>query len=291
VSILLDRDTRVLVQGITGQEGRFHTELMLAYGTRIVGGVTPGKGGTREQGLPIFNSVDEAVAATGAEASILFVPPLYAADGIAEAAAAGIRLVVATTDGMPVHHMLRLLPWLQRTSCRLIGPNCPGIISPGQAKLGFMPNTAFAPGPVGMISKSGSLSYEVAHCLTQAGIGQSTVAGIGGDPVRGTTYTDLLPLFCTDPDTRVLVLLGEIGGVEEERAAAWLQANGCPKPVVAYLVGRHTPEGRRMGHPGAIWRGESGAWQKKVAALTAAGAVVVRSPWEVAEQVAALTQR
>jgi succinyl-CoA synthetase alpha subunit len=282
VSILLDSATRVLVQGLTGREGSFHARIMREYGTRIVGGVTPGKGGAKHEGLPVFDTVAEAREATGAEAAILFVPPSAAVDGAAEAVRAGLRLVVCTTDGIPVHDMLPLRAMAREHGCTLVGPNCPGVISPGKSKLGFMPSHVYAPGPVGVIAKSGSLSYEVAYELTRAGLGQSTVVGIGGDPVKGCSFTDLLPLYLHDPETRIIVLLGEIGGGEEERAALWLEKNRVDKPVIAYVVGRTAPPSLKMGHPGTLFVWNGGRQERKAARLRAAGAVIAESPWEVA---------
>jgi len=287
MSILVDGATRVLIQGITGREGSFHARLMREYGTQIVGGVTPGKGGSSVEGIPVFDSVAEAMAATRADATVLFVPAAAAADGAAEAATAGVPLIVVTADGVPAHQLLRLLPLVRERGCRLIGPNCPGLISPGRCKVGFMPDGIFRPGPVGVISRSGSFSYEVCQGLSAAGLGQSTVVGIGGDTVRGTSFLDLLPMFMDDPETRAVIMLGEIGGQDEERAAAWLRANRPGKPVVAYLGGRQAPERVRMGHPGAVWQAGAGTWESKRDMLVAAGAAVAEAPWEIPGLVAA----
>ena len=283
MSILLDETTRVIVQGLTGREGAFHARIMRDYGTRIVAGVTPGKGGQEHESIPVFDTVAEARAATGAAAGIIFVPRAAAADSIVEAVRTGLRLVVCTTDGIPVHDMLLVRAMAREAGCILIGPNCPGLISPGKSKLGFMPSHVYAPGPVGVISKSGSLSYEVAYELTRAGLGQSTVVGVGGDPVKGCNFSDLLPLFAEDSETRLVVLLGEIGGADEEEAADWLLRNRFPKPVIAYLVGRTAPAFARMGHPGTLFVGDGRSFERKVERLREAGASIATSPWEVAE--------
>jgi succinyl-CoA synthetase alpha subunit len=282
LSILLDEATRVLVQGLTGREGSFHARIMREYGTRIVGGVTPGKGGTDHDGIPVFDTVAEARDATGAEASIIFVPRSSAVDSAAEAIRAGLRLLVCTTDGIPVHDMLLLRAMARESGCTLVGPNCPGVISPGKSKLGFMPSHVYAQGSVGVIAKSGSLSYEVAYELTRAGLGQSTVVGIGGDPVKGCSFVDLLPMFADDPGTRVIVLLGEIGGSEEEGAARWMERNRLPKSVIAYVVGRTAPPSSKMGHPGTLFVWDGGRHEGKVERLRAAGALIAGSPWDVA---------
>ncbi len=255
---------------------------MREYGTRIVCGVTPGKGGTEHEGIPVFDTVAEAREATGAEAAIIFVPRSSAVDSAAEAVRSGLRLLVCTTDGIPVHDMLLLRAMAREHGCALVGPNCPGVISPGKSKLGFMPSHVYSPGPVGVIAKSGSLSYEVAYELTRSGLGQSTVVGIGGDPVKGCSFVDLLPLFLHDPGTRVIVLLGEIGGTDEERAALWMERNAVTKPVIAYVVGRTAPPSSKMGHPGTLFVWDGGRQEGKVGRLRAAGAVIAESPWEVA---------
>jgi succinyl-CoA synthetase alpha subunit len=291
VSVLVDRTTRVVVQGLTGREGSFHARLMRDYGTSIVAGVTPGKGGSAHEGVPVFDRVAEARAATAADAAIVFVPRARAAASIREAIEAGLRIVVCTTDGIPVHDMLRIRALARDAGCTVIGPNCPGIISPGRTKLGFMPSHVYTPGPVGVLSKSGSLSYEVAYELTRAGIGQSTVVGVGGDPVKGADFVDLLPLLAADPDTSAIVLLGEIGGDDEERAAAWLAARRPAKPVLAYLVGRSAPRAVRMGHPGTELVGDDGGFAEKVQRLRGAGVIVASSPWDLAARVAAVLPR
>jgi len=281
VSILLDGATRVIVQGLTGREGSFHAKLMREYGTRIVGGVTPGKGGQVLDGIPVFDTVAESVRETGAEASIVFVPRAAAADSVVEAIRAGLRLVVCTTDGIPVHDMLLVSALAREAGCSLIGPNCPGLISPGKSKLGFMPGHVFSAGPIGVMAKSGSLSYEVAYELTRAGVGQSTVVGIGGDPVKGCSFVDLLPLFADDPGTRAIVLLGEIGGAEEEQAAAWLERSRVRKPVIAYLVGRTAPPFVKMGHPATLFVRNGRSFAEKIDCLRAVGATIASSPWDV----------
>ncbi len=287
MSILLDRSTRVVVQGITGREGSFHARLMREYGTTIVAGVTPGKGGGEQDGVPVFDTVAEALAATGAEAAIVFVPRARAAGSVAEGVAAGLRLVVCTTDGIAVHDMLRIRAAAREAGCTVIGPNCPGLISPGKSKLGFMPGHVHAPGPVAILARSGSLSYEVAGELTRAGIGQSTVVGVGGDPVKGATFADLLPLLAEDPETRLVVLLGEIGGEDEERAAEWLRLNRIRQPVVAYVVGRSAPPAVRMGHPGTELAPAGRSFELKVERLRSAGVTVVDSPWALVAAAAA----
>ena len=286
MSILLERATRVVVQGITGREGSFHARVMREYGTNIVAGVTPGKGGTVHESVPVFDTVAQARAATGAEAGIVFVPRARASDSVVEAIQAGLRLVVCTTDGIPVHDMLRIRATARAAGCTVVGPNCPGLISPGKSKLGFMPSHVYAPGPAGILSRSGSLSYEVGYELTRAGIGQSTVVGVGGDPVKGAGFTELLPLLAADPDTRLIVLLGEIGGDDEERAAEWLAANRAPQRVIAYLVGRSAPPSVKMGHPGTELAADGGGFERKVARLREAGVEVADSPWDLAARAA-----
>jgi succinyl-CoA synthetase alpha subunit len=271
VSIFVDSDTRVLVQGITGREGQFHTRQCVAYGTRVVAGVTPGKGGTDMDGIPVFDTVQAAVDATGANCSLSFVPPAYAADAVMEAADAGVSLIVAITEGIPVMDMMRVKAFLTKKPSRLIGPNCPGIISPGKCKVGIMPGTIHLPGgPVGVISRSGTLTYEVVHQLTGHGLGQSTCIGIGGDPVTGTSFIDCLEAFERDEQTRAVVMVGEIGGTAEEAAAEFIKTR-MTKPVVGFVAGLTAPPGRRMGHAGAIISGRSGTAQAKVAAMRAAG--------------------
>ncbi len=281
MSILIHENTQVLVQGITGGEGAFHTRQMAAYGTKVVAGVTPGKGGQTFDGIPVYDSVAEAAEAHRLDASVLFVPAAFASDALLEAAAAGIPLLVCITEGIPLHAMLRTYHLLKAYPVRLIGPNCPGIVSPGQAKVGVIPGAGFTPGPVGIVSRSGTLTYEIAHHLSQAGIGQSTVIGIGGDPIIGSSFTDLLPLFESDPETKVVVLVGEIGGSAEEEAAVYLAEKGT-KPVVAYIAGFSAPLGKRMGHAGAIVTGSEGTAQAKAERLEKAGIPVARTPVEIA---------
>ena len=280
MSILVDQHTTVIVQGITGNEGRFHTRQMLDYGTKIVGGVTPGKGGETVEGLPVYNTVSEAVAETGAKASIIFVPPRFATDALMEAAEAGIGLIVCLTEGIPTHDMLMARDYLDRRGTQLIGPNTPGLITPGQCKLGVMAGYIHTPGPVGIISRSGTLTYEVVHQLSRVEIGQSTCVGIGGDQIIGLSFTDLLPMFEADSQTRGVILIGEIGGSAEEEAAHYI-AEKMTKPVVAFVAGRTAPPGRRMGHAGAIVMGGSGTAAAKITALTEAGVTVVKSPAEI----------
>ena len=285
MSIFVDRDTRVVVQGITGRDGGFHTRHMLDYGTRVVAGVTPGKGGSEAYGVPVFDNVEAAVRATGADASVIYVPPLGAADAICEAADAGIAFIVAITEGIPVQDMVRALPFVRERGARLLGPNCPGLIVPGQCKIGILPGNIVTPGPIGLVSRSGTLTYEVVYQLTQAGIGQSTCVGIGGDPLIGTRFVDVLRAFEDDFATEAVVLLGEIGGSDEEDAAAFVR-DSMRKPVVSFIAGRTAPPGRRMGHAGAIVSGATGTAADKVRALEAAGVTVAATPAGV---VAALT--
>ncbi|MCU0604751.1 MAG: succinate--CoA ligase subunit alpha [Desulfobacterales bacterium] len=271
MSIFVNKETRVLVQGITGKEGQFHARHCAAYGTRIVAGVTPGKAGQNVDGIPVFNTVADAVGQTGADCSLIFVPPAFAADAILEAADAGVRLVVAITEGIPVLDMMKVKNLIEGKPVRLIGPNCPGIITPGEAKIGIMPAPIHKPGgPIGVVSRSGTLTYEVVHQLTQQGIGQTTCIGIGGDPVNGTNFVDCLSAFEADPATRGVVMVGEIGGNAEETAAAFIQTE-MRKPVVGFIAGMTAPPGRRMGHAGAIISGGSGTAQAKVEAMQAAG--------------------
>jgi succinyl-CoA synthetase alpha subunit len=277
MSILADKRTRVVVQGITGREGAFHAARCKEYGTTVVGGVTPGKGGTTHDGFPVWNTVAEAVAQEGANCALIFVPPAAAADAILEAAGAGVELIVCVTEGIPVADMVRAKHFLASTRSRLVGPNCPGVITPGQAKIGIMPGHIHTPGAVGVVSRSGTLTYEVVHQLTQRGIGQSTCVGIGGDPVNGTSFVDVLGLFSEDPETRAIMLIGEIGGTAEEAAAALIKER-VKKPVVAFICGQTAPPGRRMGHAGAIIAGGKGTAAEKMVALGAAGVTLVKSP-------------
>jgi succinyl-CoA synthetase alpha subunit len=282
MAILVDESTRLLVQGITGREGTFHTQQAIAYGTKVVAGVTPGKGGSTVDGVPVFNTVYEAKEKTGANASVIFVPSAFAADAILEAADAGLPLVVCITEGIPTLDMVRVMRYLAGTKTRLIGPNCPGIISPGKCKIGIMPGHIHRQGDVGVVSRSGTLTYEAVGQLSALGIGQSTCIGIGGDPIIGTTFVDALRLFNEDPETHGIVMIGEIGGTAEEEAAAFIKAN-VKKPVVGFIAGRSAPPGRRMGHAGAIISGGKGNAADKIAALQAAGIAVAESPALIGE--------
>ncbi|HXF73841.1 MAG TPA: succinate--CoA ligase subunit alpha [Actinomycetota bacterium] len=284
MAILVDRGTRVVVQGITGREGTFHSLRNRAYGTQVVAGVTPGKAGQDVEGIPVFDTVVDAVQETGADTSLIFVPPRFAPDAILEAADAGLRLAVCITEGIPVHDMARVASYLRGTATRLVGPNCPGVISPGQANVGIIPGEICAPGRVGLVSRSGTLTYQIVHELTQRGVGQSTCVGMGGDPVHGIGFIEALELFQADADTDLVVLIGEIGGDDEERAAAFI-AERVTKPVVGYIAGFTAPPGKRMGHAGAIVTGSSGTAQAKAEALEAVGVPVGRTPTEVAELV------
>jgi succinyl-CoA synthetase alpha subunit len=284
MSILLDKTTRVIVQGITGREGQYHTHNMQAAGTHIVGGVTPGKGGQTVEGVPVFDTVFQARAATDADATCIFVPAPGAADAIVEAASAGIELIVCITENIPVVDMTRAILVVHEKGARLIGPNCPGLCTPGQGKIGIIPYQIFTPGPIGFISRSGTLTYEVIALLTQAGIGQSTCIGIGGDPIIGSTFTDYLKLFENDPQTAAVVMCGEIGGSDEEEAAEYIKTT-MQKPVVAFISGRTAPAGKRMGHAGAIISGNTGTAQGKVAALQAAGVPVADTIFDIPDLV------
>jgi len=282
LSVLVDKNTRLVVQGITGKEGTFHTKQMVEYGTNVVGGVTPGKGGTTHEGIPVFNTVEEAVKEAGATASVIYVPPPFAADAIIEAADAGVPLVVCITEGIPAIDMVRVKRFLQDQQTRLIGPNCPGVISPGKCKIGIMPGHIHREGRVGVVSRSGTLTYEAVGQLTALGLGQSTAIGIGGDPVVGTTHMDALALFEADPETEGIVMIGEIGGTAEEEAAAYAKDN-VTKPIVAFIAGQTAPPGRRMGHAGAIIAGGKGTAAEKMKALEAAGIRVVQSPADIGQ--------
>ncbi len=280
MSVLVGKQTRLIVQGFTGSEGSFHAEQMIAYGTPVVGGVTPGKGGQKHLNLPVFNTVKEAVELEGANTSVIFVPPAFAADAISEAAFAGIKVIICITEGIPVNDMIVAKQIVKSHGATLIGPNCPGVITPGEAKIGIMPGNIFTPGTVGVISRSGTLTYEAVDQLTKIGLGQSTAIGIGGDPVIGTTHLDAVKLFQDDPGTESIVVIGEIGGSAEEEAAAYIKEH-VNKPVVAFIAGSTAPPGRRMGHAGAIISGGKGTAQEKKRALSEAGITVVESPAEI----------
>jgi len=277
MAILVNKNTRVLTQGITGSTGQFHTRACREYGTQMVAGVTPGKGGSSFEGIPIFDTVTKAVAATAANASVIYVPPPFAADAIMEAAAAGIQLIIAITEGVPVMDMVRVKKYLDGRACRLLGPNCPGVITPGECKIGIMPGHIFRPGSVGVVSRSGTLTYEAVDQLSRLGLGQSTCVGIGGDPVHGLEFIDVLKLFNEDPGTNAVVMIGEIGGAAEEETAVWIKAQ-MRKPVTSFIVGQTAPPGKRMGHAGAIISGGKGTAREKIEALEKAGVRVARSP-------------
>ncbi len=286
MSILVNKDTRVVVQGITGKEGTFHTKQCIEYGTKVVAGVTPGKGGQMWEGkIPVYNTVAEAVEKEGANASLIFVPPAFAADAVAEAVDAGVEFIVTITEGIPALDMMKVKRSMKGKNVRMVGPNCPGVITPGECKMGIMPGYIFKKGPVGVISRSGTLTYEAVWQCTTRGIGQSTCIGIGGDPIIGSTFVDLLKLFNEDPETELVVLIGEIGGTAEEEAAEYIKKE-FKKPVVAFIAGRTAPPGRRMGHAGAIIAGGKGTAAEKMAALREAGAHVVESPAEIGATVA-----
>jgi succinyl-CoA synthetase alpha subunit len=284
MSVLVDQSTRVIFQGFTGREASFHAQAAIDYGTKVVGGVTPGKGGQSHLGLPVFNTVADAVKQTGASASVIFVPPPFAADAIMEATEAGVPLVVCITEGIPTTDMVQVRDFMQGRSTRLIGPNCPGIISPGKCKIGIMPGHIHLQGQVGVVSRSGTLTYEAVGQLTKLGIGQSTCIGIGGDPIIGTTFLDAIQLFNNDSDTRAIVMIGEIGGNAEESAAAYIAKN-VKKPVVGFIAGQTAPPGRRMGHAGAIISGGSGKAEDKMKAMAQAGITVCATPAEIGEKV------
>jgi succinyl-CoA synthetase alpha subunit len=285
VSIFVDKNTKLVVQGITGRDGSFHTKQMMDFGTQVVAGVTPGKGGQKfEDKVPVFNTVAEAVSATGANTSVIYVPPPFAADAIMEAADAGVRFIVAITEGVPVLDMTRVWPFVKEKGARLLGPNCPGLISAGQSKVGIIPARIVTPGPVGIVSRSGTLTYEVVYQLTRAGLGQTTCVGIGGDPIHGTNFIDCLAAFEADPSTKVICMMGEIGGTDEQDAARYVKEN-MKKPVVGFIAGQTAPPGRRMGHAGAIISGSSGTAAEKIEAFRAAGVSVANRPVEFVELV------
>jgi len=287
MSVFIDKHTKLVVQGITGRDGSFHAKQMMEYGTQVVAGVTPGKGGQRFEGtVPIFNTVADAVQATGANTSVIYVPPPFAADAIMEAAASGVSLVVCITEGVPVLDMTKVYPFVKERGVRLIGPNCPGLITPGESKVGIIPGRICTPGPVGVVSRSGTLTYEVVYQLTRAGIGQTTCVGIGGDPINGTNFIDCLAAFEKDPATKAIAMMGEIGGTDEQEAAEFIRTQ-MKKPVVGFIAGQTAPPGRRMGHAGAIISGSSGTAQEKLEAFAAAGMGVAKRPIDFVELIKA----
>jgi len=287
MSVFIDKDTKLVIQGITGRDGSFHAKQMMEYGTQVVAGVTPGKGGQRFEGtVPIFNTVADAVQATGANTSVIYVPPPFAADAIMEAAAAGVSLVVCITEGVPVLDMTKVYPFVKERGVRLIGPNCPGLITPGESKVGIIPGRICTPGPVGVVSRSGTLTYEVVYQLTRAGIGQTTCVGIGGDPINGTNFIDCLEAFERDPKTKVIAMMGEIGGTDEQEAAEYVRTK-MTKPVVGFIAGQTAPPGRRMGHAGAIISGSSGTAAEKLEAFAAAGMGIAKRPIDFVELIQA----
>jgi len=287
VSIFIDKATKLVVQGITGRDGSFHARQMIEYGTQVVAGVTPGKGGQTFEGTaPIFDTVHDAVQATGANTSVIYVPPMYAADAIMEAAAAGVQFIVCITEGVPVLDMTKVYPFVKEHGARLLGPNCPGLITPGESKVGIIPGRICAPGPVGVVSRSGTLTYEVVNALTKAGIGQSTCVGIGGDPINGTNFIDCLAAFEKDPNTKAVAMMGEIGGTDEQEAADFVK-NHMTKPVVGFIAGQTAPPGRRMGHAGAIISGSAGTAAEKIEAFKAAGMGVAQRPVDFVELIKA----
>jgi succinyl-CoA synthetase alpha subunit len=283
VSIFIDQDTRLIIQGITGRDGSFHARQMIEYGTRVVGGVTPGKGGQKfDDAVPIFNTVADAVSKTGANATVIYVPPMFAADAMMEAAAAGIPFIVCITEGVPVLDMTRVYPYIKEKGARLLGPNCPGLISPGKSKVGIIPGRICTPGPIGLVSRSGTLTYEVVFQMTRAGMGQTTCVGIGGDPINGTNFIDCLAAFEADPDTKAVVMIGEIGGTDEQDAARFVSEK-MSKPVVGFIAGQTAPPGRRMGHAGAIISGSAGTATEKMEAFEENGVGVAKRPIDVVE--------
>lgn len=287
MSIFIDKSTKLVVQGITGRDGSFHAKQMIEYGTQVVAGVTPGKGGQTFEGTaPIFDTVHDAVQATGANTSVIYVPPMYAADAIMEAAAAGVKFIVCITEGVPVLDMTRVYPYVKEHGARLLGPNCPGLITPGESKVGIIPGRICTPGPVGVVSRSGTLTYEVVNALTKAGIGQSTCVGIGGDPINGTNFIDCLAAFEKDPNTKAVAMMGEIGGTDEQEAADFVK-NHMTKPVVGFIAGQTAPPGRRMGHAGAIISGSAGTAAEKIDAFKAAGMGVAQRPVDFVELIKA----